>query len=117
MFNSKLTANFLQLTPQLLKAALTSHLNTFLKPIRDEYLASPEWQAIDLAAYPPAQAAVKVKKVKDKGDPAKRAAAAAAKKGLVANADGSLTGPEAEKASVAGGESAEETLKKLHVTE
>lgn len=79
----------------MLKSALTTHLNQFLAPIREEYLASPEWQEIDVKAYPPPVAVTKVKKVKDKGDPAKRAAAAAAaaaKKGLVANEDGSVKG-------------------------
>jgi tyrosyl-tRNA synthetase len=66
-------------------------------------------------AYPPEKAAPKVKKVKDKGDPAKRAAAAAAKKGVVAQLDGHVEGKEAEKATV--GPSTEETLKKLHLSE
>ncbi|PBP17635.1 tyrosyl-tRNA synthetase [Diplocarpon rosae] len=77
------------LTPQLLKAALTTHLNAILEPIVKEFQASEEWQEIALKAYPPEKVAVKVKKVKDKGDPAKRAAAAAAKKaGIVAKPDG-----------------------------
>jgi len=61
----------------------------------------------------------KVKKVKDKGDPAKRAAAAAARKGLVANDDGSVKGEakEVERANLDAGETTEETLKKLHVRE
>jgi tyrosyl-tRNA synthetase len=59
---------------------------------------------------------VKVKKVNDKGDPAKRAAAAAAaaaKKGVVAQPDGHVEGPDAHKVNVGG--STEETLKKLKV--
>ncbi|CZT47222.1 probable tyrosyl-tRNA synthetase [Rhynchosporium secalis] len=108
------------LTPQLLKAALTIHLNDILKPIVAEYKESPEWQEIALKAYPPEKAAVKVKKVKDKGDPAKRAAgaaaAAAAKKGgVVAQPDGSVEGADAEKVNV--GPSTEETLQKLKVAE
>ncbi|EKD20631.1 uncharacterized protein L3040_006355 [Drepanopeziza brunnea f. sp. 'multigermtubi'] len=91
------------LTPQLLKAALTIHLNTILAPIVAEYQASEEWQEIQLKAYPPEKAPVKVKKVKDKGDPAKRAAAAAAaaaKKGVVAQPDGHVEGEGAEKVTV-----------------
>lgn len=109
------TTNSSQLTPQLLKAALTIHLNELLKPIVAEYQASEEWQAIALQAYPPEKAAVKVKKVKDKGDPAKRAAASAARKGVVAQPDGHVEGTDAEKVNV--GPSTEETLKKLKVTE
>jgi tyrosyl-tRNA synthetase len=66
-------------------------------------------------AYPPEKAAPKVKKVKDKGDPAKRAAAAAARKGVVAQPDGHVEGKDAEKVTV--GPSTEETLKKLHLSE
>jgi tyrosyl-tRNA synthetase len=65
-------------------------------------------------AYPPEKAVPKVKKVKDKGDPAKRAAAAAARKGVVAQPDGHVEGKDAEKVAV--GPSTEETLKKLHVS-
>ncbi|KAN0122112.1 tyrosine tRNA ligase [Hyaloscypha variabilis] len=104
------------LTPQLLKSALVHHLNELLKPIITEHEASPEWQAIALQAYPPPKVEAKVKKVKDKGDPALRAAAAAARKaGVVANPDGHVEGPGAEKATV--GPSTEETLQKLKVSE
>ncbi|PMD31251.1 tyrosine tRNA ligase [Hyaloscypha variabilis F] len=104
------------LTPQLLKSALVHHLNELLKPIITEYEASPEWQAIALQAYPPPKVEAKVKKVKDKGDPALRAAAAAARKaGVVAKPDGHVEGPGAEKATV--GPSTEETLQKLKVSE
>lgn len=59
---------------------------------------------------------VKIKKVKkDKGDPAKRAAAAAARKGIVAQPDGHVEGENAEKVTV--GPNAEEMLKKLDVKE
>jgi tyrosyl-tRNA synthetase len=66
-------------------------------------------------AYPPEKAAVKVKKVKDKGDPAKRAAAAAARKAVVAQPDGSVEGKDADKVNV--GPSTEETLKSLQLNE
>lgn len=104
------------LTPQLLKAALTHHLNELLAPIRAEFDADKEWQDIAQQAYPVVQE-VKVKKVKkDKGDPEKRAAAAAAaaaKKGIVTQPDGHVEGKGAEKVTV--GSSSEEMLKKLDV--
>jgi len=103
------------LTPQLLKSALVHHLNELLKPIIDEYEASPEWKAIAIEAYPPDKVAPKVKKVKDKGDPALRAAAAAARKAVVAKPDGHVEGPGAEKVNV--GPGTEETLQKLKVSE
>lgn len=56
---------------------------------------------------------MKVKKAKDKGDPAKRAAAAAARKAVVVQPDGHVEGPDAEKVNVGG--STEETLQKLKV--
>jgi tyrosyl-tRNA synthetase len=112
---SNATSNTLQLTPQLLKAALTQHLNELLKPIVAEYAADKDWQAIAEQAYPPEKAAVKVKKVKDKGDPAKRAAAAAARKGVVVQADSNLEVPEANK--VDADPSTQETLQKLNITE
>ncbi|KAI1004497.1 Tyrosine--tRNA ligase, cytoplasmic [Podosphaera aphanis] len=68
------------LTPQLLKSALIQNLNCLLAPILAEYHSDPEWKEIEERAYPPVQIEKKVKKPKDKGDPAKRAAAAAARK-------------------------------------
>jgi len=53
--------------------------------MREEHTTLPDWQAIDFLAYPPEKAAMGVEKFKDKGDPAKRAAAAAAKKWLLHN--------------------------------
>lgn len=81
------------LTPQLLKKALTTALNDLLEPIRAEFAADPEWQKIEQLAYPVEKAPEKIKtKVKKgKGDPARRAAAAAERKGLVAQPDGSVT--------------------------
>jgi len=86
--------------PKLLKSTLTTSLNSLLEPIRADFAASPEWQAIEQQAYPPEKAVVKVKKPKDKGDPAKRAAAVAARKeatGVVAQPDEHVEGPEKEK--------------------
>ncbi|KAI5861769.1 tyrosine tRNA ligase [Durotheca rogersii] len=77
----KLKSDFEQdiLTPQLLKAALTKALNEILDPIRNEFEASEEWKKVAELAYPPEEKHQKAKKQKDKGDPAKRAAALAAK--------------------------------------
>ena len=63
----------------MLKAALTKALNELLDPIRSDFNASEEWQKIAELAYPAEEKQQKVKKQKDKGDPAKRAAALAAK--------------------------------------
>ncbi|KAI6250098.1 Tyrosine--tRNA ligase, cytoplasmic [Erysiphe necator] len=68
------------LTPQLLKDAVIRDLNAILKSVRAGYEADPEWQEIESRAYPVTVVDKKVKKPKDKGDPAKRAAALAAKK-------------------------------------
>ncbi|OBT49855.1 tyrosyl-tRNA synthetase [Pseudogymnoascus sp. 24MN13] len=69
------------LTPQLLKSSLTSALNSLLDPIRAEFAADKEWQEIEAKAYPIIKVEkIKTKVKKDKGDPAKRAAAAAARK-------------------------------------
>ncbi|KAI1774023.1 tyrosine tRNA ligase [Hypoxylon cercidicola] len=67
------------LTPQLLKTALTKALNELLDPIRNEYAASEEWQKVTELAYPPEEKQQKAKKQKKEVDPAKRAAALAAK--------------------------------------
>ncbi len=58
---------------------------------------------------------MKVKKQKDKGDPAKRAAALAARKGAIARPDGHVEGAEKEKATLDAGNSVTHNLKKLHV--
>ncbi|KAF7951154.1 uncharacterized protein EAE97_002705 [Botrytis byssoidea] len=101
------------LTPQLIKQSLTAHLNDILKPIREEFEASPEWQAIEVQAYPPEQGPVKVKKAKKEIDPARKAAALAARKNVVAQPDGHVEGKDAQKLTV--GSSTEETLEKLKI--
>ena len=59
---------------------MVKNLNDLLAPILAEYKATPEWQAVTDQAYPADKPAVKPKKQpKDKGDPAKRAAAMAAR--------------------------------------
>lgn len=65
--------------PQDLKPALTKALNELLAPIREEYLASEEWQKTTELAYPPEKKFEKAKKANKGGDPEKRAAALAAK--------------------------------------
>ncbi|KAI1283502.1 tyrosyl-tRNA synthetase [Xylaria sp. FL0933] len=52
------------LTPQLLKPAVTKALHDILIPIQDAYNASKEWQEITLLAYPPPEKkAKKAKKI------------------------------------------------------
>lgn len=58
---------------------MTKVLNELLEPIRAEYAASADWQRISELAYPLEVKETKTKKAKDKGDPAKREAALAAK--------------------------------------
>jgi tyrosyl-tRNA synthetase len=58
-----------------------------LAPIRSEYEASEEWKRVAELGYPPEVKEVKVKKQKDKGDPAKREAALAAKAAALAVKD------------------------------
>jgi tyrosyl-tRNA synthetase len=93
-------------------------LNELLKPIQDEFAESKEWQEIEEQAYPTEKVVKKEKKPKDKGDPAKRAAAAAARKGavdgVVAQPDGHVEGPGAQKSNTG---TSEEEMKKLQVTD
>ncbi|KAL8831524.1 MAG: hypothetical protein Q9170_005254 [Blastenia crenularia] len=56
-----------KLTPQLLKPAVIKGLKALLKPIQEEYDASPEWQEVTNKAYPPPEVKKKEKKVKDRG--------------------------------------------------
>ncbi|EEA19658.1 Tyrosine--tRNA ligase cytoplasmic [Talaromyces marneffei ATCC 18224] len=53
------------LTPQLIKPAAADALIRLMAPINKAYEASPEWQEINLKAYPPPPK--KEKKVKNKG--------------------------------------------------
>ncbi|KUL84081.1 hypothetical protein ZTR_07417 [Talaromyces verruculosus] len=53
------------LTPQLIKPAAADALIRLMEPISKAYAASPEWQEINLKAYPPPPK--KEKKVKNKG--------------------------------------------------
>ncbi|EEH47605.2 tyrosine-tRNA ligase [Paracoccidioides brasiliensis Pb18] len=56
------------LTPQLLKAAVTTALNNLLAPVQAAFLANPAWQEIEKKAYPPPpEPEKKKKKPKDKG--------------------------------------------------
>jgi len=75
------------ITPQNLKPAVTKVLNELLEPIRAEYEASEDWKRISELAYPPEVKEVKVKKQKDKGDPAKKEAALAARAAALAVKD------------------------------
>ena len=59
--------NTYQLTPQLLKPAVTQGLNALLAPIQAKYRESKEWQEVNLKAYPPAEKPKKEEKVKKMG--------------------------------------------------
>lgn len=103
-----------------------------MKPIREEFTASKEWQDIEAQAYPPEKGLskftphlilnsqtycmlgpIKVKKVKKEIDPARKTAALAAKKNVVAQPDGHVEGKDAKEVTV--GSSTEETLEKLKI--
>ena len=56
-----------QLTPQLVKPAISTAINELLAPIQTAFQASPEWQEIAEKAYPPEVKVKKEKKVKNKG--------------------------------------------------
>lgn len=57
--------HFGQLTPQLVKPAVSRELSALLAPIQEAFQASKEWQEIAEKAYPPPPK--KEKKVKNKG--------------------------------------------------
>ncbi|KAI9701821.1 MAG: hypothetical protein M1836_001165 [Candelina mexicana] len=99
------------LTPQLLKSGVTSALLSLLEPIRAEFDSSPEWQEIETKAYPPPVEEKKKKKPKDKGS--RHPGAAAAAKGVQAQADGSVEGSRKEAFSVSSG--AEKAMEKLEI--
>ncbi|OAX78893.1 hypothetical protein ACJ72_06796, partial [Emergomyces africanus] len=87
------------LTPQLLKAAVTTALNKLLAPVQAAFQANPEWQEIEKKAYPPPpEPEKKKKKPKDKGSRYPGGGAAPKVDG-----DGTVTG------------SVEEKLEKLEV--
>ncbi len=77
-----------QLTPQALKAAVTTALVTLMAPIQEEFQASSAWQEIEKKAYPSAVVEKKPKKVKDKGT--RHPGAAGAGKAVTAQPDGSV---------------------------
>ncbi|KAL2367357.1 tyrosyl-tRNA synthetase [Blastomyces gilchristii SLH14081] len=57
-----------RLTPQLLKAAVTTALNKLLAPVQAAFQANPDWQEVEKKAYPPPpEPEKKKKKPKDKG--------------------------------------------------
>lgn len=95
------------LTPQLLKAGITTALNHLLAPIQAEYRASPEWQEIEKKAYPPAEPVKKKKQPKDKGSRHPGAS------NVKTRPDGSVEGTAKGKVEV--GTGAEEAMSKLAV--
>ena len=90
-----------------LESSRLESLNDLLAPIQAEFRASPEWQAVAEQAYPTEKPVAKPKKQpKDKGDPAKKAAALAARQAAQAQKEGG-----------AGADAAQEGVKKLSVAE
>lgn len=55
------------MTPQLLKPAVTDALLELMRPIREAFEASKEWQEVAEKAYPAPVKIKKQKKPKDKG--------------------------------------------------
>ena len=96
-----------KLTPQLLKAGVTSALVALLAPIQDEFQASSEWQEIEKKAYPPAEPAKKKKQPKDKGSRYPGAG------NIKSKPDGSIEGKNSQEVEV--GKNAEEAMAKLAV--
>lgn len=99
-----------KLTPQMLKAAVTSALVALMAPIQQEFQASPEWQDIEKKAYPPPPTEQKKKKPpKDRGS--RYPGAPAAKKTVEAQPDGSVQGDHEEQVSL--GADADAAMKQL----
>lgn len=99
----------MQLTPQLLKSAVTAALVDILAPIQAEFQSSPAWQEIEKKAYPPPPTEdKKKKKVKDKGT--RHPGASKTAPAVEALPDGSVEGREEE---VSLGTGAEEALSHL----
>ncbi|KAI9832812.1 MAG: hypothetical protein M1826_000978 [Phylliscum demangeonii] len=103
-----------KLTPQALKAAVTSALLEMLAPIQAEFQSSPAWQEIEKKAYPPAvPEEKKKKKVKDRGS--KFPGASKASADVEAKPDGSIEGTKKAELSLGMAVGAEEALAKLSV--
>ena len=52
------------LTPQMIKPALAKALNELLKPIREHFEQSEDWQQADRLGYPPEEKLARTKKQK-----------------------------------------------------
>lgn len=101
-------AEFWQVTPQLLKPAITKALIELLKPIQAEYEASPEWQDIANKAYPPSEVKKKEKKPKNLGT-----RFPGAKGGVEAKPDGHVEGKSKDQVNL--GTDAEGAMKNLDI--
>jgi len=105
---------FVQLSPQLIKNAITAALIELLTPIQNAFQASSEWQKIEQQAYPPPPAPEKKKKEKkDKGSRHPGAGASAANGAATAQPDGHVEGDQAAKVSV--GQSVGDAMKNLEL--
>ncbi|MCJ1396294.1 hypothetical protein MMC18_009183 [Xylographa bjoerkii] len=96
-----------RLTPQMLKAGVSTALITLLEPIQADFKASKEWQEIEMKAYPSAEKKKKEKKIKDKGSRHPGGVA----KGVEAQPDGHVEGARKDEVSLSSGaEAAVENL-------
>lgn len=98
----------MQLTPQVLKSAVTKALNELLAPIQEAFNASHEWQVITDQAYPPEEAKKK-KTPKDKGSKYPGAAQA----NVEAQPDGSVEGQDKDQVDLGSG--ANQRMKDLNL--
>lgn len=100
-----------QLTPQLLKSAVTTALLDLLAPIQSAFETSEEWQKIEKDAYPPPPE----KKKKEKKDKGSRHPGAGKPANVEAQPDGSVEGKDSAQVSV--GKDVNEALKNLDLEE
>ncbi|CAF9933114.1 MAG: hypothetical protein GOMPHAMPRED_007149 [Gomphillus americanus] len=105
----------LPLTPQLLKAAVTSALTKLLEPIQADYLASQEWQNVEKNAYPAApEPPKKPKKAKKLGT--RHPGASTAPNQIEVQPDGQIKGQDVENPTPTEvSDSAADAIKKLGI--
>lgn len=102
---TKLTPPNPQLTPQLLKPAVTTALLDLLAPIQSDFQSSPAWREIERKAYPPPEVKKKEKKVKDRGSrfPGSKAPPTQGEEGVETRPDGHVEGEGKDKVDLGTG--------------
>lgn len=95
------TNSLAQLTPQLLKSAVTKALCALLAPIQSTYESSKEWQELAMQAYPPEDIKKPKKQKKDKGSRYPGATSGSATPRVEAQPDGSVEGRDKEQVDLA----------------